>query len=797
MEIMARMENSNMQALLEQLLPLQAEPDFNQLFERLTQGENANTRFLLKMEIKQKAAPCLRVMDMRSRYSCIPYIYAGIQHFLSLEDIEIFQQQLRIYHGRYTMGVYEAVMEAHHKRLTAEQEQEPDDPHQPLTSKKFEVEGVPFASHYHRQAERMHFSSPIHLQLADGAEFPAKTSDISINGLRVAMASAISYEVGDLCHIRFDGLMKEHPDPAIARPIAYQILGEEVREERYWLKLLRVDTDPELDAYLNHFIESNKSRYRISVDYLLSAAESKGYEQYYLPRITGLPLFFGENEARQLQLQHVLRTENNQSELEYWRNERNEEMLGGLFPPSRLSRILSQPGKLKQTLIYCFTHTVRSHIYFFSATQDELEESGLKQLFFTVGARRPSWRVYQFSLEAVTLNEAGLDSLLEERQIQMHYEEVLKHNLMHIRYVGLLHGLEEENYRLDYLQDPVLDRSPNELQIYGHPQQVPGFELELLHYTQLRKEPRYIHKTPVAVKFGGQSIIGWTRDISTQGLQIELEQPLGCEREEIIKLSLPKLQELSRSFKLQDLPYRVVNVNATRTVLNLCIHGEIEQHQGRKFFNLLIESNSNKLKTAKELRRLRGMATALRNLFTHHLFNYPLYLSKARINRLGGLGYISTARSLHGLLTEQAREQQFNLFPLLHTPELKDALLQPLRRLNREEKPLQFEFYLHRSLSKQGEPVYDTRLASSFANTKERKAFVQKSLNQGNFYSVRFYLSRTGRPDVEFIANELDYIAKYAIHKARHLEETLWSIIGISELVDTTAETCYRLGINK
>ena len=319
----------------------------------------------------------------------------------------------------------------------------------------------------------------------------------------------------------------------------------------------------------------------------------------------------------------------------------------------------------------------------------------------------------------------------------------------------------------------------------------------MLHYTQLRKEPRYIHKTPVAVKFGGQSIIGWTRDISTQGLQIELEQPLGCEREEIIKLSLPKLQELSRSFKLQDLPYRVVNVNATRTVLNLCIHGEIEQHQGRKFFNLLIESNSNKLKTAKELRRLRGMATALRNLFTHHLFNYPLYLSKARINRLGGLGYISTARSLHGLLTEQAREQQFNLFPLLHTPELKDALLQPLRRLNREEKPLQFEFYLHRSLSKQGEPVYDTRLASSFANTKERKAFVQKSLNQGNFYSVRFYLSRTGRPDVEFIANELDYIAKYAIHKARHLEETLWSIIGISELVDTTAETCYRLGINR
>ena len=67
MEAMAGMENRKSEALLEQLLPLQAEPDFDALFERLTQGESANTRFLLKMEIKQKGSPCMRVMDMRGR----------------------------------------------------------------------------------------------------------------------------------------------------------------------------------------------------------------------------------------------------------------------------------------------------------------------------------------------------------------------------------------------------------------------------------------------------------------------------------------------------------------------------------------------------------------------------------------------------------------------------------------------------------------------------------------------------------------------------------------------------------
>ena len=39
-------------------------------------------------------------------------------------------------------------------------------------------------------------------------------------------------------------------------------------------------------------------------------------------------------------------------------------------------------------------------------------------------------------------------------------------------------------------------------------------------------------------------------------------------------------------------------------------------------------------------------------------------------------------------------------------------------------------------------------------------------------------------------------IAKYAIHKAKQLEESLWSIIGICDLMDTTGETLFRLGIS-
>lgn len=73
--------------------------------------------------------------------------------------------------------------------------------------------------------------------------------------------------------------------------------------------------------------------------------------------------------------------------------------------------------------------------------------------------------------------------------------------------------------------------------------------------------------------------------------------------------------------------------------------------------------------------------------------------------------------------------------------------------------------------------------------------FIELARQQGEFYSVLVGISRTGRPDTSFIAGELDYIAKFAIHKAKKLEEELWSVVGVGELTDTTEATLFRLGI--
>lgn len=781
-----------MHLLLEQLLPLLTEPDFDEIFNRLTDGESNNARFLLKMELKRKATPCVRSLDMRGKgYAAESYVYAGIQHYLGSDDLEIFQTQLKCYRNLYTIGVYEAVVEAHKRHLKLLESQMEDPSHDPL---KFEVDGVQFASYYQRREERMHYSSAVILQRQGEAPVQARTTDISPSGLRIGLTHPIPFEMGETCQVLFSGLQKEFPSTIINQSIPYQIIGEDVRDNRFWLKLIRQDPSPELALYFSNFIEQNKMRYRVSVDYLLSSIEVKGYEQYYLPRMTGLPLFFDQSTTPQLR--YALKSENNQSVLEYWRDEHNHDKLTGLFTPERMRRLLAQPGTHKQCWIYCFTHTVRSHIYFFSATQDELEEQGLRELFFTVGAKRSSWRQFKLDLEPIDLSSHDRTSLINLDNLPPTHITSVENQLKELGYVGQLTAIDDELQRKDCQEKSLDEYQANDLRLFAHNSDTAEFNIELLYYAQLRRELRYLHKTAIAVKAkNAQAVIGWTRDLSTMGLQIELQQTLVCQAGDVIHITLPKLQPLTKDMKLSDLPYRIVKINATGTVLNLMIEGTPNTHVGRQFFQLLIDSNQDKLQATRELKRTNGLARALRNLFTHHLFNTPLFLSKGKPNRLGILGCIDKPRPLQRLLAESRVNKPYNLLPLFHDEMLKRLILTPMRELQREDTPLQFELYIHRKHDRIGNLCYDTRLESDFFSLDDKRKFVLQALKQGAFTSVRLYLSRAGRPDMDYIASELDYVAKYAIHKAKHLEESLWSVIGLCDLQDTTATTLYRLAI--
>jgi hypothetical protein len=789
--------------LLEQLIPYYKEHDFDSVFEKVTANETANSKFLIKMELARVFTPCVRIIDFRSGSAETKhYSYNGSHIYIPLNECDFFENLIKIFHNEYTMGVYEKITKYHKDKQKKEQAKIASGEGDSLSLEeqiaKMDVESVKFASYFYRSEERMNYISPALLFIDGKLPLHVKTSDISCGGIKLALEKNVDIPSGTMCQVTFTGLQKLIADPNNKLEMSpYKILTKIEKNGKYWIVAIKTDKDQGFTRIIDDFIQSNKLKYSVSVDNLLSTVETKGYEQFYLPRTTALPLFFSNDPVPKLL--YCLKSENNQSNIEYWRDERNEDKLTSLFNYKRMSEIIEKSeGSFYETYIYTFRHMIRSHIYFFSATIDELERDGNKELFFTVGSKRPSWKVYKFSMEKIDINQNNVEKYIESGTPQVEKERSLK-ELLRIGYVGqIIEVGNDEHGCSDYQMIQISNFNANELQVYAHNLNVSPCKIEMLHYLKMRKEPRYIHKTAVAMKLAnGNTVVGWTKDISTMGLQLELSDTVECKAGDIVYLSLPKLQELTKDMKLKNLPYSVVHVNQSVTIIHLAVYGDPAEHVGRKFFNLLIESNHGTLTASKELQNLSSMSKSLRFMFTQHIFTSPLYLSKNKPNRLGALGIIDNERPFYKLLKEcETKDSQIlNVYPLFHDKLLRIVLLEPLKKMQRYYNPAEVTLLITKDLDASGNMIYVTKLETEFKTYNDKRLFCAKALKRNEFWAVRLFITRTGKPDIDYIAKELDYISKYAIHKARRLEETVWSIIGICDMVDVSEEVIIAMNL--
>ena len=86
-----------------------------------------------------------------------------------------------------------------------------------------------------------------------------------------------------------------------------------------------------------------------------------------------------------------------------------------------------------------------------------------------------------------------------------------------------------------------------------------------------------------------------------------------------------------------------------------------------------------------------------------------------------------------------------------------------------------------------------------FTQPEQRRKFITEALQNGQFIAVKVFLGRTGRPDVETMQLEINYVSSYAMHKAKLLEEQLWNVSAMGDLVDVTDEVlrCFKFPESK
>ncbi|MBY0419507.1 MAG: PilZ domain-containing protein, partial [Pararheinheimera sp.] len=647
---------------------------------------------------------------------------------------------------------------------------------------------IRFAGYSVRSEERMNFSIDIEVVLQDEERFPATTSDLSVSGCKIKIPLAVELTAGQKVAIFFRGLEQEFA-LGINNGIPYQVIDSEAADKSYYVRLKRLPLADEkgFSEFLYHFIHGNKRRYKVNLDNTYEAVFIKGYEQFYLPRISSLPVFLAVNEGKATPA-CVLTTENNRHLLHYFQDERQQSLLPQLLHVRRLKQCLAKEAQEHSTVLYTFTHAAKGKLFFYSATTEELiQNPELKSVFFGFGAAKPSFRAFRMSVLRTIAAHAHSPLSLpnsadqEVQKLNQPPTPLISNFIRHLRYIVALTDISTAQSSGMYKAMPYDAALLNQLKVFGHAklEQSAPIESASVQYVNLRSESRFLYKTTVLLERDkGGDIQSFSRDFSSKGLQLECAEPVGYSKGDTVQISLPELQKITTKHQLSGLPYEVMAVSKNKLIMNMRVIDPTNDHPGKIFFQQLINNNRSKLTMAEETPKFPGLGLALRNMYVKALDTFAFYVHRQGVRyNLDVVAMGAKASALHKLLAQFSEEpDSISMLPLLKNNATNLQFANQLKKMKRQEVPFSYEMFLRFTPDQDNiEQSFEAKFDFDFQLQSGKKAFVDHVVSHDLLFAFKIFLSRTGRPDTEHIAKELGYVSTYAIHKAKALEEELWS----------------------
>ncbi|RDV29344.1 PilZ domain-containing protein [Alteromonas aestuariivivens] len=799
-------------AIIEKLKSVVKEPEFDQVLTQLTTDLPREKRFLIKMELKRLARPCMRSVDLRGQVDgdCQLYEHQGIRHYLDAVALEVFEQQIRLF-GYYCFGVYEAMQHTENnfrvmrdKALETEETKNPD--RTAATLERYDVPQLNMLDYATRQHERMNFAVSIEVVSEGGVKVRGNTVDISTSGLRIKTGQHHLFQPGEHVQILFRGLEDEFSLDK-KNGIVYQVIKIIPGEDVQYLQLKRATefANGPFDRFLENFIHGNKRRYKVNISNTIEAIVNKSMEQCFSPLSPELPVFIDDTDGT-LSPRFAMYNTVNRDILSYWSDETEELRLGYLLNPNRLLWLKKRPEGQRQTFVYCFSHLQNEKTYFYSATSEELiQKDILKKVFLGFGSRKASWRVFKLSMTEMQPEQAHSPLSIPDsvgNKIKRQNSPPSPRLMSRLKNLGLIVHIcdvTSEEGQERYSENKFNRSSLSHLRLFGHPRNRPPVKIETFRYKfeDQRLETRYLLRSKITLEAleSGQKLGGISEDISISGLRIELNGEYRGDIDSQVAIGFPALQAMTQQHQIMDMQYQVVHYNRDKNILHLkAVPGNAGQ-SARHFFETLIKQNRGALKPYPDEEEIPGMGHALRCINARNTPSVAFAMSKSgrHYEPQGGIVGQHETR-LRRLLSHFSEPGRMNLEFMYRDRNLDAPFIQQgVKQVRTEHQVVRREVFIAFDPSqKESRLAIMPRFTQRFLSDDLKQNFIREALHRGNFVALHVVLATTGKPDLEMLLTEINYVSVYAIHRAKELEEKLWSIAACAHLVDITDEVLMR-----
>ena len=798
-----------------------ASKDFETKFAAKSAHIPKTERFLLKMEIKRLAAPCSRLVDLRGLVDgeCKPFQHEERTHFLDDVAIKVFNENINLY-GIYTLGVYEAITNTENNfrviyqkekaGIKVTQETKPK-VQQVLEKSQYPAKLYKFGEYYNRSEERMNFSIAI-LVTSEEGKIECHSSDISINGCRFRLPSTTKIQMGQIISIRFLGLEEEF-EFGSSDIFNYEVRNVQLVDTMQLVGVKRVYHDDNVKdgfkPFLTGFIQGNKRRYKINLDNTISALLTRNFEQYVLPKSNELPVFLSGQDEK-LRPKYALTCLNNHKIFEYWQDENKHSTLHFLITPDRIKRLKKLFVLGKALVVYSFIHHSQGKSYFYSADEEQLKgDEGFMAEFLGFAANKSDFAITSLTISDVKKDKVNSfytlsDSLSKKNQyLNFPVSEENVEKINELSYLVVANDITNENSTAIYQTFPSDNVNASKIKVFGHKRiSTPCIVEEIgINYKNHRQESRFKFKTDVEVTHKDLSWSAQSLDFSASGLKLEFEDAISLNKGDIVYLSFTNLQKITSSFELKSLPYIIVRINEKKTIINLRVQIDKHKHIGKAFFKALIEKNKDKLTPDEYASMVQGLVKPLRNIYSSSV-NIPNLIIQTSGSRykFEALGCAQEYGKLMPTMRELSdKVGHYNLYPILSNLSMTNALMLNLKKMHATDQPITEVLYV--AINSDAENIEErviTKVASELNTLKLQNMFMKGALKRGHFLCLQLKLSRTNVPDMDYLNPELSYISSYAIHRGKQVEQEIWSVAGVVQVLDITQEamTRTRLGLN-
>lgn len=791
-------------------------PSFDVKFTQSTKQLAKTEKFLLKMELKRLASACLRSIDLRGLVDgdCKLFEYDGQSHFLDDVAIRVFEANIEEY-KTYTFGVYESVKntknnfrviyqkEKQNIEQSTSQENSIESSTRTSDKVQYPVAIFPLNQYYDRIEERMNFATSLAIVLENNQQKSVSSIDISVKGLKFRLNSKKQLYIDQKITIIFKGLENDFQFGK-SEHLIYQIksIHSDVNTQLVGCQRIDVLDDDAFEKFLHSYIQGNKRRYKVNLENTISALQSRTFEQYVLPKINELPMFF-EHIGNKVSPRYVLTTSNNQPTFQYWQDEENNSNLHFLVNEDRLTRLLKRYKQGKSLLVYSFVHQNQGKDFFYTIDEDQLSKnSDFSSTFLTFMAKKSSFAVTKltyFTVDKFNIySPFTLSKTLELKKqfINLPPSEEVVDCIGSLSFSVVASDITHKTSIEQYQNFSNDDIDVSKLRQFGHKRLKDKSVTEELGvtYKNHRQEPRFIYNTPVILECEKVQWKGASADFSVSGLKVELDKSAMLSVGEIVYVTFPNLQKITSSHDLKKLAYEIVKINKKKTVLNFRVYIKEHQHVGRSFFKLLINKNKDKLTADEYTFLVPGLGEALRTHYTQNMQMQTLIVqtsgSRYKIEAL--VSNNDSDEFLLQLNNLSDRKNYYNFYPIMKKLYKDNFIELCLKKLLLNEDPISEVLYI--SIANKVEQV-DKGVKIKFdneLNTPElRKFFIKKALEKGHLFCFQLKISRTNEPDIEYLNTELSYISAYAIHRSKQIEQDIWSVVAAIQYVDITHEVLF------